>query len=66
MNDRMDQVVTAAVRQGFAVRQTAKGTWIFFKGNVTLTFRHSPSTSRQWIELIGTLRAAGLRFPEED
>lgn len=65
MTDRMDQVVTAAVRQNFAVRQTARGTWIFYRGNVTLTFRHTPRTSREWVELLGTLRAAGLTFPEE-
>lgn len=63
MADRMDQVITAAVRQGFAVRQTKSGAWIFHRGNITLTFRHTPRTGRQWVELIGTLRAAGLEFP---
>jgi hypothetical protein len=64
--DRMNQVVAEAARQGFAVRQTRKGTWVFWKGNVTLTFRRTPETPREWIELIGTLRGAGLTYPPED
>ncbi len=65
MGDRMDEIVAAAVRQGFTARQTKKGTWIFWRGNITLTFRHTPRTSREWLEMIQTLRGAGLVFPPE-
>lgn len=64
MTDRMDQIITAAVRQGFSVRQTRNGTWIFQKGRfITLTFEHTPFTTRDWMWMINALRGAGLRFP---
>lgn len=63
MTDRMDQIITAAVRQHFTVRQTRNGTWVFSKGIVTLTFEHTPHTAREWVWMINTLRGAGLRFP---
>ncbi len=65
MTDRMDQVVAAAVRQGFTVRQTRNGTWIFYKGITTLIFQHTPRTTREWMWMINALRGAGLRFPHE-
>ena len=63
MSTRMDQIVAAAVRQGFSVRQTRTGTWIFAKGIATLTFDHTPFTPAEWVHLLNTLRGAGLRFP---
>ncbi len=63
MTDRMDQIITAAVRQGFSVRQTRTGTWMFAKGNTTLIFQHTPSNAYEWMRMINTLRGAGLRFP---
>ncbi|WP_213455446.1 hypothetical protein [Rhizomonospora bruguierae] len=63
MTDRMDQIITAAVRQGFAARQTRTGTWVFSKGITTLVFHHTPRTSREWMWMINALRGAGLRFP---
>jgi hypothetical protein len=63
MNDRMDQIAAAATRQGFWVRQTRTGTWVFSKGITTLVFQHTPRTAREWMWMINTLRGAGLRFP---
>lgn len=65
MSDRMDQVVAAAVRQGFAVRQTRTGTWVFARGISTLIVARTPRTPREWMYMINTLRGAGLRFPRE-
>jgi hypothetical protein len=63
MTDRMDQIITAAVRQGFSVRQTRTGTWMFSRGIATLIFEHTPRSSREWMYLVNSLRGAGLRFP---
>jgi hypothetical protein len=59
----MDQVVAAAVRQGFICKQTRNGTWIFAKGITTLVIEHTPRTPREWMWMINALRGAGLRFP---
>ena len=61
--DRMDELVTAAVRQGFIVRQTKRGAWMFRRGTVTVTVVATPERARDWIALIGALRGAGLVFP---
>lgn len=63
MTDRMDQLVAAAVRQGFLVKQTRTGTWLFSKGITTLVFQYTPRTPREWMWMINSLRGAGLRFP---
>lgn len=63
MTDRMDQLVAAAVRQGFLVKQTRTGSWIFYKGITTLIFNTTPRTPREWMWMINSLRGAGLRFP---
>lgn len=64
MSDRMDQLIAAAARQGFAVRQTRTGTWYFAKGNATMIFHTTPRNSAEWMRMINTLRGAGLRFPD--
>lgn len=66
MTDRMDQIITAAVRQGFSARQTRTGTWVFSKGITTLIFQHTPRTAREWMWMINALRGAGLRFPRRE
>lgn len=66
MADRMDQLVTAAERQGFTVRQTAKGAWVFTKETLTVTEARTPIRAVAWVRLIGALRGAGLVFPEAD
>ncbi|NJP33705.1 hypothetical protein [Micromonospora thermarum] len=63
MSSRMDQIVAAAVRQGFSVRQTRTGAWIFAKGISTLVFTHTPHSPKEWMEMLSALRGAGLRFP---
>lgn len=63
MSDRMDQLITLAVRQGFQVWQTAKGDWYFHRGIVTLTAHGKPETAGEWLALIGALRGAGLDIP---
>jgi len=62
----MDQLITAAVRQGFAVRQTRNGTWIFARNITTLVFECTPRNSKEWMQMINTLRGAGLRFPTRE
>lgn len=62
--DRMDELIAAAVRQGFTVRQTKRGAWVFYRGTVTVTAAATPEKARDWITLIGALRGAGLVFPQ--
>lgn len=64
MADRMDQLIAAAVRQGFTVRQTPEGGWLFWKGTITVFESHTPETAGDWMYLINTLRGAGLTFPD--
>lgn len=64
-SDRMDILVAAAVRQGFQVWQTKRGSWMFRKGAMTISHRETPRTAPEWVGLIGSLRGAGLHFPEE-
>jgi len=64
MADRMDQVVVAAVRQGFQVWQTRRGAWVFRRGLVTVTLKATPQSGREWVQALRALRGAGLDFPE--
>lgn len=65
-NDRMDILVAAAVRQGFRVWQTRTGAWVFQTGGTTVSHRETPRSGREWVTLLGSLRGAGLVFPEEE
>lgn len=65
MTDRMDQIIVAAARQGFAVRQTRTGTWVFARGIETLILTRTPGTPREWMRFVNSLRGAGLHFPDE-
>ncbi|MGE3659021.1 MAG: hypothetical protein AB7G47_19845 [Mycolicibacterium sp.] len=60
----MDQLIAAAVRQGFKVWQTKTGAWVFVKGSLSVIEKTTPHTGVQWVRLIGALRGAGLVFPE--
>ncbi|MFC4335195.1 hypothetical protein [Salininema proteolyticum] len=60
----MDQLITAAVRQGFAVRQTERGAWVWVKDFQTLITKRTPRTPREWMYLVNALRGMGLEFPE--
>lgn len=60
----MDKVLAAAARQGFWVRQTRTGTWVFGKGFATLILGHTPRNPREWTSMLNALRAFGLKFPE--
>jgi len=62
--DRMDQILAAAVRQGFKVWQGRYGAWYFKRGIVTVTFARTPQSGREWVGFLNTLRGAGLEFPE--
>lgn len=63
VHDRMDQLIAAAVRQGFATWQTRRGVWFFRKGTITITCKETPRSPSEWVALIGALRGAGLNFP---
>ena len=63
MADRMDQLIAAAVRQGFKVWQTERGVWYFRRDPITVTSARTPRSGREWVQLIGALRGAGLDFP---
>lgn len=63
MADRMDQLIAAAVRQGFKVWQNERGVWFFRKEPITVTYACTPREAREWVTLIGALRGAGLDFP---
>lgn len=62
----MDQLIAAAVRQGFKVWQTKTGAWVFVRGSLSVVEKTTPHTAVQWVRLIGALRGAGLVFPEEN
>lgn len=64
MADRMDQLIAAAVRQGFKVWQTNRGAWVFAKGSLSVIEASTPTAAVQWVRLIGALRGVGLIFPE--
>lgn len=66
MPDRMDQLIAAAVRQGWWVRQTRNGTWMFGKGIITMTLERTPRTPHEWVKMLNALRGAGLRFPPRE
>lgn len=62
-SDRMDRLISAAVRQGFHVWQTQTGIWYFRKGIATMSFWRTPVTAPDWVAMISVLRGAGLVFP---
>ena len=66
MTDWMDRIADEARLQGYGVRQTAKGTWVFSKGGDTWTAPRTPTTSTEWTLLLTTLRAMGLDLPDQD
>ena len=61
----MDQLIAAAVRQGFKVWQTKRGSWVFANGTLTVIEDATPTTAVRWVRLIAALRGLGLVFPEE-
>jgi hypothetical protein len=63
VGDRMDRLVTEAVRQGFRVWQTPKGSWMFRTGNITVHCAHTPQHWRAWQRLMFDLIKAGLEWP---
>ncbi|MDP9799359.1 hypothetical protein J2S43_007871 [Catenuloplanes nepalensis] len=66
MTDRMDAVILAAVRQGFAVRQTRTGSWVFTRRGITVIARRTPESATEWMYLINSLRGAGLALPPRE
>ena len=63
MADRMDQIIAAAVRQGFKVWQNERGVWFFRRAPITVTYAGTPQDAREWMRLINSLKGAGLDFP---
>lgn len=61
----MEQLVSAALCQGFTVRRGKRGAWVFAKGSLTVTEVGTPSTAAQWARLAGALRGVGLVLPAE-
>ena len=62
----MDRLIGSAVRSGFHVRQTITGSWHFRKGIVTLIFYRTPEAPTEWLEMINSLRGAGMVWAEVD
>ncbi|WP_461071257.1 hypothetical protein [Streptomyces pseudoechinosporeus] len=62
----MDVLLAALDRQGFKSRQSLHGSWFFARNGTTITVGQEPQTTGEWIDLISTLRGAGLVFPEGD
>ena len=58
----MERVAAAAIRQGFWVRQTEKGQYIFRNGNVYVIFP-VPEDYQQWRQVLSDLVRAGLIWP---
>lgn len=61
----MDQLIAAAVRQGFRVWQTRTGAWVFAKGSLSVIEARTPVTAVEWVRLVAALRGLGLVFPED-
>ncbi|MGW4732649.1 hypothetical protein ACWEQC_26335 [Streptomyces shenzhenensis] len=62
----MGALLAAMDRQGFKSRQSLQGAWFFSRNGTMITVGHEPETTGEWIDLISTLRGAGLVFPDED
>lgn len=56
----MTTLVAAATEQGFAVRQSEKGAWMFTKGTRTVTESRDPETPAQWARFLEALGEAGF------
>lgn len=56
----MTTLVAAATEQGFVVRQSEKGAWMFTKGTRTVTESRDPATPAQWARLLEALGEAGF------
>jgi len=61
----MDELIVEAVRQGWRVMQTKRGTWVFSKGILSATFV-TPTTPGQWASVISQLMKVGLDWPPPD
>lgn len=62
---RMDQLIAAAVRQGYQVCQDENGKWSFRRAGVAIFFDETPTTAMELLTMLNTLRGNGLVFPEE-
>jgi hypothetical protein len=62
--DRMDQLIAAAVRQGWTVSQRKTGTWVFIRtqGNVTSNVSARVDKARDLVDLVNALRGYGLEI----
>ncbi|MBE5502633.1 Uncharacterised protein [Mycobacteroides abscessus subsp. massiliense] len=56
----MTTLVAAATEQGFVVRQSEKGAWMFTKGTRTVTESRPPDSPEQWARLLEALGEAGF------
>lgn len=56
----MTTLVAAATEQGFVVRQSEKGAWMFTKGTRTVTEARPPANPAQWARLLEALGEAGF------
>ncbi|MFY7069035.1 hypothetical protein ACOQFV_24525 [Nocardiopsis changdeensis] len=61
----MDQLIAAAVRQGYQVCQDENGRWSFRRAGVAIFFDETPVTAMELLVMLNTLRGNGLIFPEE-
>ncbi|MFC8919527.1 hypothetical protein ACFT5C_27580 [Streptomyces sp. NPDC057116] len=61
----MDALLEALDRQGFKSWQSQQGSWFFSREGTTIMGGPEPETAGRWIDLISTLRGAGLVFPDE-
>jgi hypothetical protein len=59
---RMDQLIAAAVRQGWTVSQRKTGTWVFTRtqGNVTSNVSARVDGAKDLVDLVIALRGYGL------
>ena len=58
----MERVATEAIRQGWYVRRTEAGQYVFRNGNVYVIFRE-PKDQLEWQAALRDLTRAGLIWP---
>ena len=61
--DWLAQIVAEAEAQGFAVRQTRTGAWVFVRDGKTF-IADAPASLTDWLALVKILRAMGLDIPD--
>lgn len=61
-SERMERIILGAIEAGFTVGQHPSGTWRFRRGGMTITFRRTPETPAEWLDMVNSLSALGVQI----